>query len=138
MIQEEVRVSDDDQRESRPVTSMSLRAERLRVAMSKAAGAKGVESRPGLSPVPKPRDPELTNRWAKIGLGVGIFSVFLSFFAVPSVIAFVFCFLGLARARALDRRGKGLYGRRRALWGIGLAIFGIVQAAYFLWVAKYL
>jgi hypothetical protein len=138
VIQEVVRVSDDDEPETRPVTSMSLRAERLRVAMAKASGAKGVESRPGLSPAPKPRDPELTNPWAKIGLGVGIFSVFISFFAVPSVIALVFCFLGLRRARDLDARGKGLYGRRRALWGIGLACFGIVQAAYFLFVAKFL
>ncbi|MCU1528303.1 MAG: hypothetical protein JWP75_2066 [Frondihabitans sp.] len=131
-------MSDDEQRASRPVTSMSLRAERLRVTMAKASGARGVEARPGLSPAPKPRDPELTNPWAKIGLGVGIFSVFISFFAVPSMIALVFCGYGLGRARALDGRGKGPYGRSRALWGIGLAVFGIAQAAYFLFVAKYL
>jgi hypothetical protein len=138
MIQEEVRVSDDDQPRERPVTSMSLRAERLRVTMARAAGAKGIDGRPGLSPAPKPRDPELTNRWAKIGLGAGIVSVFFGLFGIPSVVAFVFCGLGLRRARVLDARGKGLYGRRRALWGLGLAAFGIIQAAFYLFVAKYL
>lgn len=136
-------MTDDREPDQRPVTSMSLRAERLRVSLAKAAGAKNHAhdprlSDPGLSPAPRVVDPELTNRWAKIGLAAGIVSVFVSTFGVPSIVAFVFCGLGLARARELGRRGKELYGRRRALWGIGLGAFGLLQAVYFLVVAKFL
>ncbi|BDZ50408.1 hypothetical protein GCM10025867_26490 [Frondihabitans sucicola] len=127
-------MSDDEpERPARPVTSMSLRAEKLRVTMARAAGAK-LESDPGLSALPKPRDPELVNRFAIAGFVIGLAALFLDAFFVPSVVALVFCFLGLQRARVLVGRGKEPFGRRRALWGIGFALFGAAGIAYSLWI----
>jgi hypothetical protein len=116
---------------SRPVTSMSLRAERLRLAMARAAGAK-VD--PGLSQAPAPRDPELVNRFAVAALAVGFVALFFDVFAIPTVVTLVFCVLALRRARALEARGKAPFGRRRAHWAIGFAAFGFASFAFQLWV----
>lgn len=120
----------ETERSPRDVTSMTLRAERLRVSMARAAGARVDVSDPGLSPAAAPRDPELVNRFAVAGLLVGIAAVFVDAFFVPSVVALVFCGLGLRRAAALDRRGKGPFGRRRSRWGMGFALFGVFTVVY--------
>lgn len=117
-----------------PVTSMTLRAERLRRRFAQAAGARVDPSDPGLSAPPAPRDPELTNVSAIIGFVAGLFSIFLDAYFVPTAVAVVFCVLGLRRARELDARGKGLFGRRRALWGLGLAAFGALGILFQLFV----
>lgn len=119
---------------ARPVTSMTLRAERLRRQFAQAAGAKVDSADPGLSVAPTPRDPELTNVFAVIGFVAGIVAIFLDFFFVPTVVAAVFCVLALRRAHELDARGKGPFGRRRALWGFGLAGFGALGILFQLFV----
>ena len=116
---------------ARPVTSMSLRAERLRATMAKAAGAK---IDPGLSRAPAVRDPELVNRFAVAALAVGLVAVFLDFFAVPSIVALVFCVLALRKARALEARGKAPFGRRRTHWAIGFALWGLLTIVFQLWI----
>lgn len=124
-------MSDDDQpRADRPVTAMGLRAERLRLGMARAAGAKTDRLDPGLSRPAEPRDPELRNTWAIVGLSFGILALFLDFFIIPSLVAFVLCAIGLRRARALGARGKVRFGRRRALWGIGFAAFGLLGVVF--------
>jgi hypothetical protein len=114
---------------------MSLRAERLRVNLARAAGAEvDPARRPGLSVPAAPRDPALVNRPAVIGFAVGIVALFVDAVFVPSVVAIVFCLVGLRRARALESQGKGAFGRRRARWGIGFALFGALGVAYSLWI----
>lgn len=123
---------------ARPVTSASLRGERLRQRMAQAMGARRDGADPGLSPAPTPRDPELTNRLAVAALVVGIVGVFFStFFALP-VVAIGLALLGFRRAQALAARGKAAWGRRRCLWAIWLGVFGIAQAAFGLFVAPLL
>lgn len=122
-----------DSRPSRPVTSMSLRAERLRLNLNRAAGAK-TDGAPGLSTPKPPRDPELVNRFAIAGFVAGVVALFVDFFVIPTVVALVLCGLGLVRARRLDARGKGPYGRRRSLWGIGFALFGALGIAFQLFI----
>ncbi|GAA4684226.1 hypothetical protein [Frondihabitans cladoniiphilus] len=109
----------------REVTAMSLRAEKLRRTMLRASGGHSARDDPGLSPARPPKNPELVNRWANLGLAVGVLALFVDFAAVPSVVAVVLCVFGLRQARALDRRDLGRYGRRRSLWGIGFAAFGV-------------
>lgn len=134
MSDDQDHVDDRDGRAgARPVTSMSLRAERLRRSMAKAAGA-SLENDPGLSTPPPPRDPELVNRFAVAGFTVGLLALFIDAVGIPSIVAIVFCVLGLRRARELDARGKGPFGRRRCLWGIGFAVFGLANIAFNLFV----
>lgn len=98
--------------------------------MARAAGAKSGDHGPGLSPPSEPRDPERSNRFANAAIAVGALAVFVDAFAVPTVVAIVFAVLGLRRSRAIDARGKGRVGRRRCLWAVGLALFGLLQLLY--------
>lgn len=123
-------MSFEPERPARPVTSMSLRAERLRQTMARAAGAKVEGDDPGLSKAPPVRDPALVNRFAIAGFAVGIVAVFVDVVYVPSVVALVFCVIGLRQASALEARGKAPFGRRRSKWGIGFALFGALTITY--------
>lgn len=130
-------MSDDHQRDDRPaaqVTSVSLRAERLRLRLAKAAGAKVDSSHPGLSKAPVVRDPELTNRYAVWALVAGIVALFLSTFYIASAAAFVLCFFAWRRAGELRQRGKQPWGRRRTIWAFWFAVFGVAQYSYGLFI----
>jgi hypothetical protein len=125
-------VNDDAEngaRDAAPVTSMSLRAERLRRRMAKAAGAK-VGADPGLSAAPAPRDPAETNRFAIVALAAGIVAVFVSGFYVASIVSLAFAVPAWRRARALHEQGLRPWGRRRTMWAFWLAVFGIAQYTY--------
>lgn len=125
-------VNDDPDTEgpgTAPVTSMSLRAERLRRRMAKAAGAK-VGADPGLSAAPAPRDPAETNRFAIVALTAGVVAVFLSGFYIASIVSLAFAVPAWRRARALHERGLRPWGRRRTMWAFWLAVFGIAQFTY--------
>jgi hypothetical protein len=126
---------DDEQRDQRPaggVTGASLRGERLRLRLAKAAGAKVQD--PGLSPAPARRDPALVNRFAVGALAAGIVAVFISGFYVASTVAFVLCILSVRRWRSLERQGKQPWGRRRTIWAFWFAVFGVAQCSYLLFV----
>lgn len=122
----------DEQTPARGVTSVSLRAERLRRRMARVAGAKVGD--PGLSPAVTPRDPALTNRFAVGALAAGIVAVFISAFYVASAVSLVLCLLSVRRWRALERQGKQPWGRRRTIWAFWFAAFGVAQCSFLLFV----
>jgi hypothetical protein len=126
-------VSDDDQRPARPMTSMSLRAERLRAAMARAAGAQPHRDDPGLS---APRPPALPradqNRWAVAALAVGVLAVLINPVYVTCAVGLALSILGLRRARGLRSRGVLPGGRSLARWGLGLSLFAAAQFTFYL------
>ncbi|ARC56732.1 hypothetical protein AS850_06540 [Frondihabitans sp. 762G35] len=132
-------MSDDDQRPARPVTSMSLRAERLRASMARAAGSQPHRDDPGLS---APRRPPLAradqNRWAVAALAVGIVAVLLNPVYLTCAAGLALSLLGLRRARALRARGVLPGGRSLARWGLGLSLFAAAQFTFYLVVAPLL
>jgi hypothetical protein len=129
-------VSDEQQHEqtrpSTPVTSMSLRAERMRMRFAQAAGAKVHD--PGLSPAPAVRDPALVNRFAVAALAVGIVALFLSTFYIASTATFVLCVLSVLQWRSLQRQGKQPWGRRRTIWAFWFGVFGVAQCSFGLFI----
>lgn len=112
------------------MTSMSLRAERLRERMARAAGSSSHTVDRGLSPARVPRDPELTNRFAIWAMAAGVFSVFISAFFVASTAALVLCWLSRRRSAELASRGKQPWGRRRTTWAFWFAVFGVAQYCF--------
>jgi hypothetical protein len=135
-VNQEFRGSDDDQRPARPVTSMSLRAERLRESLARAAGAQSHRDDPGLSaPRRPPRARADQNRWAVAALIVGILAVLLNPVYVTCAAGLALSILGLRRSTVLRARGVLPGGRTLALWGLGLSLFAAAQFTFYLVVA---